>query len=164
MNLRLANEAATVDFAAVLAGKIKNIQVITLSGDLGAGKTTLVRALLRALDYSGRVKSPTYTLVEPYEINNRPIYHFDLYRLAHPEELEYLGFTDYMESDALCLIEWPEHASGALPGADLEISLSYLESGRQLSVLAGTPSGEDVCQSLEKSITGTNNLAYTANI
>jgi len=158
LKLRLEDEAATVAFAAVLAENLENIQIITLSGDLGTGKTTLVRALLHALNYSGRVKSPTYTLVEPYEINNRPVYHFDLYRLAHPEELEYLGFSDYMESDALCLIEWPERASGALPDADLEISLDHLKLGRQLSILAGTSSGEAVCKLLEESMIHTSNL------
>jgi len=157
LNLWLEDEAATVVFAAVLAENLEDIQVITLSGDLGTGKTTLVRALLHALNYSGRVKSPTYTLVEPYEINNRPVYHFDLYRLAHPEELEYLGFSDYMESDALCLIEWPERASGALPDADLEISLDHLKLGRQLSILAGSSSGEVVCRLLEESMIHASN-------
>ncbi len=159
MNLRLEDEAATAAFAAVLAESLSGIQLITLSGDLGTGKTTLVRALLRALGYRGRVKSPTYTLVESYDINNRPVYHFDLYRLAHPDELEYLGFMDYMESDALCLIEWPERASGILPNADLEILLDHLKYGRQLRVLAGTPSGEAVCRFLEKSITGSSALS-----
>ena len=157
MNLLLEDEAATAAFAARLAKNLKAVRLIALSGDLGTGKTTLVRALLRTLGYAGQVKSPTYTLVEPYEINSRPVYHFDLYRLAHPDELEYLGFTDYMESDALCLIEWSERASGALPDADLKISLSHLKLGRQLSILAGTPSGEDVCQLLERPIINTSN-------
>jgi len=156
VNLLLEDEAATTAFAAVLAENVADIRVITLSGDLGTGKTTLVRGLLRALNYHGRVKSPTFSLVEPYKINNRPIYHFDLYRLAHPDELEYLGFTDYMEGDALCLIEWPERASGALPDADLKVSLRHLKSGRQLSTLAGTSPGEKVCRFLEKSITDTS--------
>jgi tRNA threonylcarbamoyladenosine biosynthesis protein TsaE len=151
VNERLEDECATRSFASRLAGYLENIQLITLSGDLGAGKTTLVRELLRSLGHEGRVKSPTFTLVEPYKINNRPVYHFDLYRLADPDELEYLGFADYMEECALCLIEWPERAVGMLPEADLMVSLYHLASGRQLNVRAGTPAGEDVCQFLDRS-------------
>lgn len=152
MNLLLADEAATEAFAAMLAPHLQDLRLITLSGDLGAGKTTLVRALLRALGHGGRVKSPTFTLVEPYEINTRPIYHFDLYRLAHPEELEYLGFTDYLHGNALCLIEWPERAAGMLPLADLTLALYHLKSGRKLIVNAGTSVGDKIRQLLEESI------------
>jgi tRNA threonylcarbamoyladenosine biosynthesis protein TsaE len=144
VNFLLQDEAATAEFAANLAAEVQHIQLITLSGDLGAGKTTLVRALLGALGYSGRVKSPTFTLVEPYKINARPVYHFDLYRLAHPDELEYLGFTDYLENEALCLIEWPERAAGALPRGDLELTLYHRKLGRKLMVDGGTSSGERI--------------------
>lgn len=109
--------------------------VVLLHGDLGAGKTTMVRGLLRSLGLTGTVKSPTYTLVEPYLISGRDIYHFDLYRLGDPEELEYLGIRDYFRSDALCLIEWPEKGAGFIPKADLDITLSYEKHARSAEII-----------------------------
>ena len=117
--LYIEDEDAMMAFGGKLADDFPNGGIILLIGDLGAGKTTLVRGLLRHLGFKGIVKSPTYTLVEPYELQNRKIYHFDLYRLGDPEELEYMGGRDYWESDALCLIEWPDQAKGYLPEADL---------------------------------------------
>ncbi len=111
--------------------------LIFLQGDLGAGKTTLVRGLLRHLNFSGTVKSPTYTLVEPYLINGREIYHFDLYRLGDPEELEYMGIRDYLSSNALCLIEWPEKAQGFLPVEDLNVFIQYAEKTRKITLNFG---------------------------
>lgn len=110
--------------------------LVFLKGDLGAGKTTLVRGLLRHLGFQGTVKSPTYTLVEPYSVNGRDIYHFDLYRLADPEELEYMGVRDYLSSSALCLIEWPEKAQGFLPKATLNVIIQYDNEARKVDLLS----------------------------
>lgn len=106
--------------------------LITLHGDLGVGKTTLVRGLLRGLGHTGTVKSPTYTLVESYHLAGRDIFHFDLYRLAEPEELAYIGIRDYLRADALCLVEWPEKATGVLPAADLRIYLRHNGDARDI--------------------------------
>ena len=126
----IENEAAMLAFGGKLADDLSAGGIVLLKGDLGAGKTTLVRGLLRHLGHQGIVKSPTYTLVEPYILNDRTVYHFDLYRLGDPEELEYMGGRDYWESGALCLIEWPEQAQGYLPKADLIIEIAYQDTGR----------------------------------
>lgn len=113
--------------------------LVFLNGDLGTGKTTLVRGLLRYVGFDGVVKSPTYTLVEPYLFNSRKIYHFDLYRLADPEELEYMGIRDYLSSDALCLIEWPEKAQGFLPQEDLNVFIQHADESRKISCIFEKP-------------------------
>ncbi|MEE9446080.1 MAG: tRNA (adenosine(37)-N6)-threonylcarbamoyltransferase complex ATPase subunit type 1 TsaE [Cocleimonas sp.] len=130
--IHIPNEKAMMEFGGKIAEQFPKGGLVFLNGDLGAGKTTLVRGLLRHLGYQGTVKSPTYTLVEPYQIEQRQIYHFDLYRLADPEELEYMGGRDYWNSEALCLIEWPEKALGYLPESDLEIDIEYLDEGRNI--------------------------------
>lgn len=132
--LYIENEAAMMAFGGKIADELPNGGIVYLKGDLGAGKTTLVRGLLRHLGHEGIVKSPTYTLVEPYQLQNRLVYHFDLYRLGDPEELEYMGGRDYWENDALCLIEWPEQARGYLPEADLNIAISYQEDSRNVDI------------------------------
>ena len=131
----IKDEAAMMAFGGKLADDLIEGGIVLLKGDLGAGKTTLVRGLLRHLGHKGIVKSPTYTLVEPYELKDRKVYHFDLYRLGDPEELEYMGGRDYWESGALCLIEWPEQAKGYLPEADLTLEISYQDTGRSISII-----------------------------
>jgi len=144
LTIELPDEQATEAFARSLASRLEGLSLITLSGDLGAGKTTLVRALLRALGYRGKVKSPTYTLVESYPDCHPPVHHFDLYRLADPDELEYLGFSDYLDGGALLLVEWPERGAGLLPVPDLRLTLSPLGAGRCLAVDACSLAGEAI--------------------
>ena len=111
-------------------------QRIYLKGDLGAGKTTLVRGFLRGRGYQGKVKSPTYTLVEPYELDNTPIFHFDLYRMMDEEELIHIGFQDYLQEDAIVLLEWPEKAATLLQTPDLLIEIEIVDNGRKLLLSA----------------------------
>ncbi|MAM70416.1 MAG: tRNA (adenosine(37)-N6)-threonylcarbamoyltransferase complex ATPase subunit type 1 TsaE [Gammaproteobacteria bacterium] len=148
----LSDEAATEAFGATLAQLLGNGGIVTLSGQLGAGKTTLIRGFLHALGHQGAVKSPTYTLVEPYELDGRPIMHFDLYRLGDPEELEYLGFRDYLDGSTLCLIEWPEKGKGYLPQADLALRLEVSAPGRTISMKANTDAGFALISALEAKI------------
>lgn len=148
----LADEAATEALgrrlAAALAGEVG--ARIYLSGTLGAGKTCLSRGLLRGLGHRGAVKSPTYTLVEPYELPGHSAYHFDLYRLSDPEELEYLGARDYFDGAHLCLVEWPERGQGWLPAPDIHVHL-YPEAGaRRVELLAGSPKGRQILDKFEE--------------
>jgi len=126
----LPNEAATEHLGTVLARVVKPGWTVYLQGDLGAGKTTLARALLRALGHQGKVKSPTYTLIEPYELPGLTVYHLDLYRLGEPAELEYIGLRDLLSSSTLLLVEWPERGQAYLPAAELSVSLQHQPQGR----------------------------------
>ncbi len=138
LTLELADAEATEALGARLAPLLPATAVVYLRGDLGTGKTTLVRGLLMALGHQGPVKSPTYTLIEPYRLAGRAIAHCDLYRLVDPEELEYLGLRDGL-GETLLLIEWPERGAGWLPEADLIIELGYQADRRKARVTAYSP-------------------------
>jgi tRNA threonylcarbamoyladenosine biosynthesis protein TsaE len=140
--LSLPDEAATLRLGAACAAGAAPGRVLHLRGDLGAGKTTLVRGLLRALGYAGRVKSPTYTLVEPYEDLRLNVYHFDFYRFKNREEWLSSGFRDYFNPQSLCIVEWPERAGDLLSAPDLEIHLQYQGEARSATVSAHSPAGE----------------------
>lgn len=135
-----ATQALGRDLAAALVS-ITDGALITLTGELGAGKTALARAVIGALGYDGPVVSPTYTLMEPYTVAGRQICHLDLYRLAVPEELEYLGIRDLAGAHDWLLVEWPERGAGYLPEADLDVALAYADPGRVATITAATGSG-----------------------
>jgi tRNA threonylcarbamoyladenosine biosynthesis protein TsaE len=141
-HLRLPDEAATLRLGAACAAGAANGLVMHLRGELGAGKTTLVRGLLRALGYPGRVKSPTYTLVEPYADLRLNLYHFDFYRLKDPLEWLSSGFREHFNADSLCVVEWPERAGDLIARPDLEIHLEYEGEARRAALRTHTPAGE----------------------
>lgn len=133
----LADENATLNAGRELGQLMKEHRgslSVFLQGNLGAGKTTLTRGILQAFGHRSAVKSPTYTLVETYQLNGRTLHHFDLYRLKDPEELEFMGIRDYFSGDAICLIEWPEQGKDFLPRADLICKLDYEATSRRLSI------------------------------
>lgn len=130
----LNNEAEMFAFAQEFAEQLKPGNVIYLKGDLGAGKTTLVRGILRAMGYQSPVKSPTFTIVEPYQLAETTIYHFDLYRIMDPEELDFIGIRDYATPETICLIEWPEKAQGYLPPADITCYIDIDGQGRIITI------------------------------
>jgi len=137
----LADEAATLAFGAQLARELVPGLTFYLEGDLGAGKTTLVRGLLRALGYAGRVKSPTYTLAETYSLPAFELYHYDLYRMHDPREWLDAGFRDVIGGQAVSLIEWPEKAAGWLPPPDVIIRLTIAGDAREIECEAASPRG-----------------------
>jgi tRNA threonylcarbamoyladenosine biosynthesis protein TsaE len=141
----LADESQQVALARDVAQHLSSSFVMLLKGDLGAGKTTFARGFIQASGFDGVVKSPTYTLVEPYPISrNRMCYHFDLYRLADPEELEFTGARDYFNENDVCLVEWPEKAEGFLPPADWICEFSYHNEGRNLTIFAQSDKGKEL--------------------
>lgn len=144
----LADAEATERLGAQLASTVTPA-VVYLHGDLGAGKTTLVRGLIHALGYAGKVRSPTYTLVEPYVCSPCTVFHLDLYRLADAEELEWLGLRDMLEETSLLVVEWPERGEGLLPPADLAITLEYAGSGRVARLEPTTAAGKRLLAGLE---------------
>ena len=149
LNLKVSGEQAQEALGAAIAAATPASCVIYLVGDLGAGKTTLLRGFIRALGHKGAVKSPTYALLEPYELSDRRCYHFDLYRLADPEELEYLGIRDLLQSEAILLVEWPEKGEGELPSADLVIEIGYDATSRQLQIKSHSEKGNHLLQNLD---------------
>ena len=145
--IELAEEADTLTLGASLAPGAKAGRVLYLSGDLGSGKTTLARGLIGALGHAGRVKSPSYTLIEVYELSSLNLYHFDFYRFKDKTEWVSSGFREYFGPDALCIVEWPERAAGLLAPADLEIELQLAGTGRLARLRARSPAGADWLQS-----------------
>jgi len=144
----IADDAGMRAFGARLLSACSSGGIITLQGNLGTGKTTLVRGALESLGVTTGVRSPTYTLVEYYPFEALSIAHFDLYRLADPEELEYLGFRDYLNDNTVCFIEWPERALGLLSEIDLEIGLDYDPEGRRLTLNGRSSWGREIVESI----------------
>ena len=137
----LPDEAATLALGARLGRALAAGASVWLEGDLGAGKTTLTRGILRELGFAGRVKSPTYTLVELYELSRFNLYHFDLYRFTDPDEWEDAGFREYFNAASVCLVEWPEKAGDRLPQPDVQVWFEIPDAGRSVRIEALTEAG-----------------------
>lgn len=144
----LDNEAATLACGDKFSRIMANGLVVYLHGDLGAGKTTFVRGVLNGLGHVGKVKSPTYTLVEPYTIFNYNIYHFDLYRFIDEEEWDAAGFRDYFNAQSICMIEWPDKAENVLPEPDIHVHLSHYQNARKIQFSAGSALGAQCLKKL----------------
>lgn len=168
LRLHCTDEAATIALGAGLARALLQLELpgllLTLSGELGAGKTTLVRAMLRSLNVTGRIKSPSYALVEPYAIDRKSLklkgtlqthlYHIDLYRFSSSDEWDDSGLRDLLDGRSVCLVEWPEHAPALLPQADVEISIRAADEGRVVDLHSGSPMGVAVLQQLASAQAG----------
>ncbi len=155
-SFHLADEEATVLMGNKMASLVKSDLnhgiVVYLNGDLGAGKTTLTRGFVQGMGHVGHVKSPTYTLVEPYDLADWQVYHFDLYRLGDPEELEFMGIRDYFNDNCCCFIEWPEKGVGVLAKADITINLAYDGEQRNIDFHAHTPFGKTLLMALDMAL------------
>jgi len=147
----LSDDIATVTMGNRIAAIIEQGAVIYLHGDLGAGKTTFTRGIVQGFGHTGKVKSPTYTLVEPYELERANVYHFDLYRLGDPEELEYMGIRDYFSAQAICVVEWPEKGGEFIPVPDLNITLSYVGDERNIVINSASERGSVIIEKLNNS-------------
>lgn len=145
----IVGESAQEDFGRALADLCVPPLLVYLDGELGAGKTTLVRGLLRGLGHAGRVKSPTYTLVEPYEIGDLRVYHLDLYRVADPEELDYLGLREMLAESALVVVEWSRRGLGWLPEPDIRIAIEHAGEGRKIALTAVGAPAERIVERLD---------------
>ncbi|HEX6691745.1 MAG TPA: tRNA (adenosine(37)-N6)-threonylcarbamoyltransferase complex ATPase subunit type 1 TsaE [Burkholderiales bacterium] len=152
LDLNLPDAAATERLGAALAAGTAPGRVLHLRGELGAGKTTLARGLLHSLGYAGRIKSPTYAVVEPYSLSRLNLYHFDFYRFSDKAEWVNSGFREYFNGDSACIVEWPERAEGLLPPPDLEVRLEVAGEGRRALIRACTSSGESWLSSLPSSL------------
>jgi tRNA threonylcarbamoyladenosine biosynthesis protein TsaE len=141
-SLELPDEAATLRLGAALSVGVAAGRTLYLSGELGSGKTTLVRGLLRALGHAGRVKSPSYPLVELYVVSSLNLYHFDFYRIKDQAEWQDSGFREYFNAQSACVVEWPERAGGQLPPPTLAILLEIAGSGRRATLTTGSPAGD----------------------
>ncbi|KTD79296.1 tRNA (adenosine(37)-N6)-threonylcarbamoyltransferase complex ATPase subunit type 1 TsaE [Legionella waltersii] len=148
ISMDLIGEEASQQFAKRLALFIVSPLVLTFSGEIGAGKTTIIRSLINSLGIHSAIKSPTFSLVESYHVNNLAIHHFDLYRIDQEEELEYLGFRDYFTEHSVCLIEWPEHAGKSLPSTDIRFNLVIKGAARELRISALSATGRRIVQNL----------------
>lgn len=146
---RLEDETATLNLGRALACGLAPGMVIYLRGDLGAGKTSLARGILRGLNFENKVKSPTYTLVEAYKVSRLYLYHFDFYRLDEPRAWIDAGFRDYFNEQAVCLVEWPERAGGTLPAPDLDIRLDITDAGRDVRITAFSEAGRQCLSMLD---------------
>lgn len=142
------DEAAMVGLGESLGKALRPGTIIFLEGELGMGKTTFARGVLRAFGHKGAVKSPTYTLVEPYQLGEQALFHFDLYRLGDPEELEFMGIRDYFDDNSIALLEWPERGAGILPTPDLLITITLSGQGRRLRFAAATERGVECLEAL----------------
>ncbi len=153
LQIQICTEAETRQLASQLAQYLKAPLWLHLEGNLGAGKTTFTRYVLRALGHKGSVKSPTYTLVEPYQLSIGNFLHFDLYRLGEPEELDYLGIRDYIESDTIAFVEWPSKGKGFLPIPDICIKIVMDKTKRNIEISGSSVKGEKIISALATDIT-----------
>lgn len=148
LTLLLSDEQASEECASKLARQLHAPLILTFSGEIGAGKTTIIRAMLRALGIQCAIKSPTFSIVESYTCNDFVVHHFDLYRIHHEEELEYIGFRDFFAEQSICCIEWAEHAGQLLPEVDIHFKLKIKETGRELEIRALSAAGQQMLAGL----------------